>query len=71
MALCKLKICEFVVFKFHETFWKKKMLPNLVAFFKPGSEEELVARGSERELRQWSKEVHVKIKRLLNELLKS
>ena len=32
-----------MIFKFDETFWKKKMLPNLVVFFKPGSEEELVA----------------------------
>ena len=44
MALCKLKICDFVIWtlkgllvikvKFDETFWKKKMLPKLVAFFK-------------------------------------
>ena len=44
MALCKLKIWDFVIWtlkgllvlrvKFDEAFWKKKMLPNLVAFFK-------------------------------------
>ena len=44
MALCKLKICDSVIWtlkgllvikvKFDETFWKKKMLPKLVAFFK-------------------------------------
>ena len=44
MALCKLKICDFVIWtlksllvirvKFDETFWKKKMLPKLEEFFK-------------------------------------
>lgn len=44
MALCKLKIYDFVIWtlkgllvirvKFNETFWKEKMLPKLVAFFK-------------------------------------
>lgn len=44
MALCKLKICDFVIWtlkgllviriKFDETFWKEKMIPKLVAFFK-------------------------------------
>ena len=39
-----------------------------------GTKEELVAEWrmrNERELRQWSKELHVKIRRLQNELLKS
>ena len=44
MALCKLKLCGFLIWKlkillvirvkFDETFWKKKMLPKLMEFFK-------------------------------------
>ena len=44
MALCKLKICDFVIWtlnrllviriKFDQTFCREKMIPKLVAFFK-------------------------------------
>ena len=44
MALCKLKACDFVIWtlrgllvvkvKFNETFWKERMLPKLMTFYK-------------------------------------
>ena len=44
LALCKLKVCDFVIctlrgllvikVQFNETFWKKRIFPNLITFFK-------------------------------------
>lgn len=60
MALCKLKICDFVKWtlngllviriKFDETFWREKMIPKLVAFYKVATVTEVLTERVKRRI---------------------